>query len=208
MCSASVFWLVNMFTDLQHRVAELRFIDGIEKVEHVQFSTGDQFWVRFNRPLDIGKLEDIVKKRGCRLTGFGGLPSKLPRKLSEVLWDGVTHVIVRNTSGWGRLTSSLGFEPDGIGKIVLDLHGPYQIFIAMNEDCVQILYDYLGVKYVPSAPPIKPGIPAAQPAVTVRPPVVVAAAPNSASPQAPSPSASASSQRTPSSAQDKEAAGA
>jgi hypothetical protein len=178
-CSASVFWLVDMFAELEHRVAELRSIDGIEKVEHVQFSTGDQFWVRFNRPLDMQKLEDIVKKHGYQLIRFGGLPSKLPRKLSEVMWDGVTHVIVRNTSGWMKFTSSLGLEPDGIGKIVLDLHGPYQIFIAVNEDCVQILYDYLGVKYVPPAPSTKL-VPPAQPAnAAAKPPVAAVSKPAS-----------------------------
>lgn len=160
-----------MFTELEHRVSELRFIDGIEKVEHVRFSTGDQFWVRFNRPIDMQKLQDIIRNRGCQLIKFGGLPSKLPRKLSEVLWNGVTHVIARNISGWEKFTSSLGFEPDGIGKIVVDLHGPYQIFIAMNEDCVQILYDYLGVRYVPPAPPTEPVAPAVKPAAAPKPAV-------------------------------------
>jgi len=197
-----------MFTEIEHRLAELRFIDGIEKVEHVRFSTGDQFWVRFNRPIDMQKLEDIVRKRDCQLIRFGGLPSKLPRKLSELLWDGVTHVIVRDISRWGRFRSSLGIEPDGIGKIVIDLHGPYQIFIATNEDCVQILYDYLGVRYVSPAPPAKPVLPVAQPATAAaRPPV--AAAPKPADPHAPSPSRSASSSPTaPNSVQDKKASGA
>ena len=196
-----------MFTELEHRAAELRFIDGIEKVEHVQFSTGDQFWVRFNRPLDFRKLQETVKKHDCRLIRFGGLPSKLPRRLSEVLWDGVTHVIVKDISGWGRFTSSLGLEPDGIGKIVLDLHGPYQIFIAMNEDSVQILYDYLGVKYVPPAPSTKLVPPVVQPAnAAAKPPVAAVSKP--ASPQAPSQSTSASSPTAQSSAPDQKAAGA
>ena len=137
---------------LEQRLAELRFKDGVEKVEHVRFSTGDQFWVRFNRPLDMQKVQQIVKARGCRLIKFGGLFSKLPRRLSEVLWNGVTHVIVREISQWGKITSTLGFEPDGIGKIADDLHGPYQIFMAMNETGVQLVYDYLGVKYAPPPP--------------------------------------------------------
>ena len=137
----------------EQRLAELRFNDGVEKVEHVRFSTGDQFWVRFNHPLDMQKLQQIVMARGCKLIKFGGLFSKLPRRLSEVLWDGVTHVIVREISQWGKITSTLGFEPDGIGKIAADLHGPYQIFMAMNEAGVQVVYDYLGLKYVPPPPP-------------------------------------------------------
>jgi len=176
---------IDMVTELEHRVAELRFIDGIEKVEHVRFSTGDQFWVRFNRPIDMQKLEDIIRKHGCQLIRFGGFASKLPRKLSEVLWNGVTHVIVSNISGWERFTSSLGLEPDSNGKIVVDLHGPYQIFIATNENGVQILYDYLGVKYVPPAPPTKPVLPVAQVTTAAKPSVAVAPA------SQPSPSVSA-----------------
>jgi len=186
-----------MFTELEHRVSELRFIDGIEKVEHVRFSTGDQFWVRFNRPIDMQKLQDIIRNRGCQLIKFGGLPSKLPRKLSEVLWNGVTHVIARNISGWEKFTSSLGFEPDGIGKIVVDLHGPYQIFIAMNEDCVQILYDYLGVRYVPTAPPTELVAPAVKPAAAPKPTVPLqpgANAPTTAKSASPSPTAQTSDQ--------------
>jgi hypothetical protein len=140
-------------SQLEQRLSELRFVDGVEKVEHVRFSTGDQFWVRFNRPLDMQKLQQTVTDRGYRLIKFGGLISKLPRRLGEVLWNGVTHVIVKEISQWGRLASFLGFEPDGIGKIAIDLHGPYQIFIAMNEAGIQVVYDYLGVKYVPPPPP-------------------------------------------------------
>jgi hypothetical protein len=150
----------------------LRFLDGIEKVEHVPFLTGDQFWTRFNRPIDMKKLQDVITKHDYQLIRFGRFPSKLPRKLTEVLWDGVTHVIVKKTGGWGKLTSSLGFEPDGIAKIVMDLHGPYSIFIAMNEDGVHVLYDYLGVKYVPPAPPTPKAIaPSNPPAPTAKPPI-------------------------------------
>jgi len=166
-----------VFGEMERRSAELRFIDGIEKVEHVPFSTGDQFWVRFNRPIDLKRLQGVVRSNGCKLIKFGGLPSKLPRKLSEVLWSGVTHVIVKKGGGFEKFTSMLGFEPVGIAKIVTDLHGPYQIFIATDEDGVHVLYDYLGLKYVPpappppkAAPPPKPPTPAAKPPSTPPPP--------------------------------------
>ena len=160
---------------VEQRLAELRFKDGVEKVEHVRFSTGDQFWVRFNRPLDMQKVQQIVKDRGCKLIKFGGLFSKLPRRLSEVLWNGVTHVIVREISQWGKIMSTLGFEPDGIGKIANDLHGPYQIFMAMNETGVQLIYDYLGVKYAP--PPPKPVAPTKPPSAVSKPPAATSSAP-------------------------------
>jgi len=167
-----------MVADFQRRVVELRFIDGVEKVEHVPYATGDQFWVRLNRPLDRRRIEDIAKKHGMALVKFGGLPSKLPRPLAELLWDGVAYVISRGMSGWAKFFVSLGFEPEGVAKIVKDAHGPYQIFIATQEEGVQILYEYLGLKYTPPAPPPKP-------VATPKPTVSVAVKPV---PQTPSPS--------------------
>lgn len=166
MLSLDKFEASIMVGDLERRLVELRFIEGIEKVEHVPYPTGDQFWVRFNRPLDFGKLEGIVKKHGYFMVRFASLPSKLPRGLAEMLWNGVTHVIAKKISGWSRFTSSLGFEPEGIAKTAHDLHGPYEIFIASEEEGVQILYEYLGLKYVPPAP-AKPVTPATPPTPAV-----------------------------------------
>ena len=192
-----------MSTVLQTRLNELRFIDGIEKVEHVPYSTGDQFWVRFNHPLDLKKLAELSKKRGYTMMKFGGLPSKLPGRLVEVLWDGVNHIIAKKPNGLTKLTSSLGIEPEGVAKIATDLHGPYQIFMAMNEEGVQILYDYLGLKYVaPPPPPPKPVAVPAKPAVPVaKPPTPPAptpgVAPTSTAPSVPKPAAPATSTPTP-----------
>jgi hypothetical protein len=161
-------------------VVELRFIEGIEKVEHVPYPSGDQFWVRFNRPLDFGHLKDLVKKHGYLMVTFAKLPSKLPRGLSEMLSNGVTHIIARKISGWSKFTSSLGLEPEGIAKIARDLHGQYQIFIATTEEGVELLYEYLGVKYVPPAPPptvspAKPPTPTGKPAPVASKPATPAA---------------------------------
>ena len=191
-----------MSTVLQTRLNELRFIDGIEKVEHVPYSTGDQFWVRFNHPLDLKKLAELSKKRGYTMMKFGGLPSKLPGRLVEVLWDGVNHIIVKKPNGLTKLTSSLGIEPEGVAKIATDLHGPYQIFMAMNEEGVQILYDYLGLKYVAPPPPPKPVAVPAKPAVPVaKPPTPPAptpgVAPTSTTPSVPKPAAPATTTSTP-----------
>jgi len=191
-----------MVADLGRRLVELRFIEGIEKVEHVPYPTGDQFWVRFNRPLDFAHLKDLVKKHGYLIVEFAKLPSKLPRGISEMLWNGVTHVISRKISGWSRFTSSLGLEPDGIAKIAHDLHGQYQIFIATTEEGVQLLYEYLGVRYVPPAPPpvipAKPPTPAAGKSAPVvaksAPPAAPAKPPPAGQPSQPTPARPASSQ--------------
>ena len=163
-----------MVGDFQRRLVELRFLDGIEKVEHVPYPDRDEFWVRFNRRLDMKKIEEIAKKHDATVVKFGGLPSKLPRPLAEILWDGVSHVIAKKISAWTKFTASLGFEPDGIAKIAADAHGPYQIFIATQEEGVQILYEYVGLKYVAPAPPPKPA---------AKPPVPVAAKPVSPAPR-------------------------
>ncbi len=178
-----------MVGDLQRRLVELRFIEGIEKVEHVPYHTGDEFWVRFNRPLDLGKLDGIVRKHGYLLVPFARLPSKLPRGLSEMLWDGVTHIIAKKISGWSKFTSFLGFEPEGIAKIANDLHGRYQIFMATQEEGVQLLYEYLGVKYTPPAPPP----PVAQP----KPPTPAAPRPTPAVPRPTTPASPAPSKPQP-----------
>jgi len=169
-----------MVGDFQRRVSELRFVDGIEKVEHIAYPSGEEFWVRFNRRLDMKRLDEIAKKHGATVVKFGGLPSKLPRPLAEILWDGVSQVIVKNISGWEKLTASLGFEPAGIAKIAADAHGPYQIFIATQEEGVQILYEYLGLKYTAPEPPPKPAAPAKPPVPAAAKPVLPAPAPRPA----------------------------
>jgi hypothetical protein len=174
-----------MVDDFQRRLVELRFVDGVEKVEHVPYLNGDEFWVRFNRRLDTKKIEEIAKKHGATVVKFGGLPSKLPRPLAELLWDGVGQVIVKKIGGWTKFTASLGFEPDGIAKIASDAHGPYQIFIATQEEGVQILYEYLGLKYIPPALPPRPAAPAKPP--VVKPAIPAPAAPPKSSEENPTP---------------------
>lgn len=166
-----------LVSDLERRIGELRYVKGVEKAEHVPFPSDDQLWVRFNQPLDLGQLGGLVRKQGCVMVRFGKIPSKLPRGLSEMLWDGVTHVVASRISGWSKFLSSLGFEPEGIAKIATDLHGPYQIFIATAEEGVQLLYAYLGLAYTPPAPP--------KPTIAAKPPAP--AAPRPASPAAPTP---------------------
>ena len=168
-----------MVGDLERRLVELRFIEGIEKVEHVPYSSGDQFWVRFNRPLEFEKLDNLVRKHGYLMVRFANLPSKLPRGLAEMLWDGVTHVIAKKISGFSKFTSFFGFEPEGIAKIANDLHGKYQIFMATQEEGVQLLYEYLGLKYTLPAPP--------PPVVQSKPPAPAAARQTPPAPKAPAP---------------------
>lgn len=192
-----------MVADLERRVDELRFVDGIEKVEHVPYETGDQFWVRFNQPLDLMKLDEIVRKHGLIMIKFASLPSHLPRGLAEMLSDGVTHIITKRISGWSKFTSKLGFEPDGIAKLAIDLHGPYIIFMTTDEQGIQLLYEYLGLNYVPPAPP------APKPAAPVKPTAPpIAKAPQPTTPQPATPTTPAGAGSSPKSQSSQSAANA
>jgi len=153
-----------MIGDLQRRASELRFLGGIEKVEHVPYPAGDEFWVRFNGPLDQGKLSQIVKAHNFEIIRFASIPSRLPKKLAEIVWNGVTWIIAPKMTGWQKFKSALGFEPNGTAKVAVDLHTGEPIFIARDEEGIKLLYEYLGVKYVAPAPsPPKPATPATKP---------------------------------------------
>jgi len=171
--------------ELERRLNELRHVQGIEKVEHVPYQTGDQFWVRFNQRIDLGKLDELARKHGYVMTKFASVPSKLPRGLGELLWDGVTHVIVKRISGWSRFTSRFGFEPDGIAKLATDLHGSNQIFMATNEEGIELLYEYLGLKYIPPTPPAPAAKPVPPTAKATTPPVAPASKPSAPQPVPP-----------------------
>ena len=172
-----------MIADLNRRLTELRFVEGIEKVEHVPYPSGDQFWVRFIRPFDLGKLDEVAKKHGYKIVKFASAPSKLPRGLAELLWSGITHVVVEKISGWSRFTANFGFEPEGIAKLAVDLHGPYWIFITLREEGIQLLYEYLGLKYASPSPPAPT---ASAPVKPTTPPVAKPAQPVGPIPTTPS----------------------
>ena len=136
-----------MVEDLERRINELRFLEGIEKVEHVTYPDRDELWIRFKRPMDLRKLAHILRVRHYELEKFGAIPSKLPLRLGELLWDGVAYVIVRQIGFFRLLAAFFGSEPEGIARIVKVLHSSQPIFIARDEEGVKILYVYLGVNY-------------------------------------------------------------
>jgi len=166
-----------MVEELDRRIHELRFLAGIEKVEHVPYPTGDELWVRFNESMDMRKLGTALDEDHYELVRFGGLPSKLPSKLGELLWDGVSYVIAKRVGFLGLLTSLFGFEPTGVATIVKDMHSSQPIYITANEEGVKILYHYLGAKYTPPSP--------AKPPLSTKPVTQVSQTPRIQTPQAP-----------------------
>lgn len=137
----------------------LRAEPSVRRVEYVKYAGGNECWVSLheNRRLDMKRLESITAKHGFRIVRFGTLPSKLPRGLGELLWNGVTHVILSEFGALDKLKSSLGFEPEGIARIAEWAHGPYQLFAARTWEGMRILFDYLDIEMPP--PPVAPQSP-------------------------------------------------
>ena len=142
--------------DEERRINEIRYVDGIEKAEHVQFPDRDEFWVRFTQSMNLRRLTRVANGYHYEVVKFGGLPSFLPSRLGELLWDGVSYVILRRIGFRGLFASLLGSEPDGVAKVVKDLHSSQDIFITSNEEGVKILYAYLGLNYSTPTPPQRP----------------------------------------------------
>ena len=141
-----------MVGDEERRINELRFVAGVEKAEHVQFPDRDEFWVRFIDPIDLRRLVRVANEYHYEVVKFGGLPSKLPSRLGELLWNGVSYVIVRRIGFRGLLASFLGSEPEGVAKVVKDLSSSQDIFVTSSEDGIEVLYAYLGLSYSPPNP--------------------------------------------------------
>ncbi len=157
-------------------------------------SSGPQLWVQFKDKMNKGELKKIAHKHGYRVVGFGAVPSKLPRGLGEMLWNGVTHIITKEHSSLSGLMGLIGFEPKGVAKVARHLHGPNDIYITDSEEGYKILCEYLGIKYEPPPPPPTPPKPAATPAkpatpasTTKPPPATPSAAPAQAKAPAPTP---------------------
>lgn len=131
-----------MFADVEARIAELRGRPEVRRAELVRYPSGVQFWVVFRNAIDIDRLRKAAGKFGYTVVRFASLPSKLPRNLAEILWDGVCYVIVKEYTWFDKIKSFFGAEPEGIAKIAEDLHHPDQIYIARNEEGMQILLEY------------------------------------------------------------------
>jgi hypothetical protein len=56
---------------MERRINELRFLEGVEKAEHFPYPNRDEFWIRFNHPVDLRKLSKVVNEHHSELVKFG-----------------------------------------------------------------------------------------------------------------------------------------
>jgi hypothetical protein len=130
-----------MITDPEAFVSELRRLRGVKDVEIVEFQSGKELWVVLRDPIDIGALERISASFHYNVVKSGSLPSKLPRSLAEMIWDGTTHVVTRHPQGWKKLVSTLGLRP--AAKIARDLATGDTVCQVNDGDGLAILREYL-----------------------------------------------------------------
>lgn len=134
-----------MFKDQERILEKISFDRRIKRADHVRYRGEDQIWATFRDKIDIKALEKIAAEAKFKVVTFGSIPSKLPKSLSEIVWNGVTHIITESYGSVDKLKSFLGFEPEGVAKIAVDSHGPEQTYIARTPEALRILMEYLGL---------------------------------------------------------------
>jgi len=130
-----------MIVDPESLITELRSLSGVKDVDIVQFPSGKELWVVLKDPVNTDKLSEASKSWGYMAVKVGSLPSRLPRSLAEMVWDGVTHVVTRHPHRWRRLKSTLGVAP--VAKIANDLATGDTVYQLNDSDGLKVLQDYL-----------------------------------------------------------------
>ena len=130
-----------MIIDPEYLVPELRRFRGVKDVEIVPFPSGKELWVVLRDPIDTDRLHRASASLGYAVVKSGSLPSKLPRSLAEMIWDGTTHVVTKHPHGWKKLISTLGSRP--AVKIARDLATGDTVCHINDSDGLAILREYL-----------------------------------------------------------------
>jgi len=130
-----------MITDPEYLVPELRRFRGVKDVEIVGFPSGKELWVVLRDPIDTDELHRASAGLGYVVVKSGSLPSKLPRSLAEMIWDGTTHVVTKHPHGWKKLLATLGLRP--VVKIARDLATGDTVCHTNDSDGLAILREYL-----------------------------------------------------------------
>ena len=130
-----------MIANPESLVAELRAFPEVKDLDILELSSGKELWVVLRNPIDLDKLRKASGGLGYTVAKSGSLPSKLPRSLAEMLWDGVTYVITKHPRGWRKFRATLGVAP--VAKIAKDLATGDTVYHVNDTDGLAILRDYL-----------------------------------------------------------------
>jgi len=124
-----------MLGDPESIAPTLRSQSGVKDVDIVEFPTGKELWVVLREPINLDRLGAISDSMGYMVTKRGEWISKLPRSLAEMIWDGLTYVIIRHTHVPGKHESA--------ARIMKDLATGNTIYHAIDNDGLTILQEYL-----------------------------------------------------------------
>ena len=124
-----------MINDPEPIASVLRSVPGVKDVDIVQFPSGKELWIVLRDPVNVDKLRKASESLGYRVAKRGSLISKLPRSLAEMVWDGVTYVIIGDTLATGKQAS--------VARIMKDLVTGDIIYYAIDSDGLGILQEYL-----------------------------------------------------------------
>jgi len=130
-----------MIADPESVATELRRLPGVKDIDIVAFPWGKELWVILSDPINITKLRKASASSGHKVVKSGWLPSKLPRSLAEMIWDGTTHVVTKHPHGWKKLISTLGSRP--VVEIARDLATGDTVYHINDSDGLAILREYL-----------------------------------------------------------------
>ena len=124
-----------MINDPEPIASVLRSVPGVKDVDIVQFPSGKELWIVLRDPVNVDKLRKASGSLGYRVAKRGSLISKLPRSLAEMVWDGLTYVIIGDTLATGKQAS--------VARIMKDLVTGDIIYYAIDSDGLGILQEYL-----------------------------------------------------------------
>ena len=130
-----------MITDPESSVQELRSQPAVKHVDIPQFPSGKELWIVLRDPINLEKLEKASQSLGYAVVKVGSLPSKLPRSLAELIWDGVTYVVTKNQQPWWK--PKFGPDSSSVAKIVRDLATGDTVYRADDDAGLKVLQDYL-----------------------------------------------------------------
>lgn len=130
-----------MIADPESVATELRRLPGVKDIDIVAFPSGKELWVILSDTINIDKLRTASASSGYKVVKSGWLPSKLPRSLAEMIWDGTTHVVTKHPHGWKKLISTLGSRP--VVEIARDLATGDTVYHINDSDGLAILREYL-----------------------------------------------------------------
>jgi hypothetical protein len=124
-----------MIGDPEPVASELRSAPGVKDVDIVQFPSGKELWVVLRDPINIDRLRRASESLGYIVARRGSLISGLPRSLAEMVWDGVTYVIIKHTHVPG--------DQRPAARLMKNLVTGDMIYHTVDSDGLKILQEYL-----------------------------------------------------------------